>query len=128
MKQLFKLTVLSIFLVGLTSSSIVLDKYNPEDSKTNYQVKLATYENSVPIPIVEMLRQVDGLQIIIGKNGTSYYSQLFNTEVESERAFDQYVQLGFDKASQVVVHNNTFYELEDYKKLKEEKSVIRIIE
>jgi hypothetical protein len=114
-------------LIVLSSGTVSNSKNNPEDTKPNFQVKLASYEDAVPIPVVEMLRQVDGLQVIINKNGTSYYSQPYNTELESERAMDQYVQLGFDKASQVVVHNNTYYALEDYKKIKAENSVIRII-
>ena len=89
--------------------------YDP--SRVKYRVKLAYFENDIPIETVNILYNIKRIKPVKGRNGsTTYYSQEFSTEEEREAAIPEFKSYGLTDLENVIEYNGEIYTDEEFAK------------
>lgn len=89
--------------------------YDP--SRVKYRVKLAYFENDIPIETVNILYNIKRIKPVKGRNGsTTYYSQEFSTKEERDAAIPEFKSYGLTDLENVIEYNGEIYTDEEFAK------------
>lgn len=89
--------------------------YDP--SRVKYRVKLAYFENDIPVETVNILYNIKRIKPVKGRNGsTTYYSQEFTTKEERDAAIPEFKSYGLTELENVIEYNGEIYTDEEFAK------------
>jgi hypothetical protein len=89
--------------------------YDP--TRVKYRVKLAYFENDIPIETVNILYNIKRIKPVKGRNGsTTYYSQEFSTQEERDAAIPEFKSYGLTDLENVIEYNGEIYTDEEFAK------------
>lgn len=89
--------------------------YDP--TRVKYRVKLAYFENDIPIETVNILYNIKRIKPVKGRNGsTTYYSQEFSTQEERDAAIPEFKSYGLTDLENVMEYNGEIYTDEEFAK------------
>ncbi|OIQ27599.1 MAG: hypothetical protein BM555_06065 [Crocinitomix sp. MedPE-SWsnd] len=101
--------------IASPQSSWVKDKPKKVDtSKAIHFIELGTFKSSVPVKLVELMREIGDVSPIRTESGSVYYTTPFLSEKEAAKQLPKFVSLGFDQARHVVQYKNDLFSLREF--------------
>ncbi len=92
---------------------------NVDMSKVKYQVLLGSYEENIPIDIVQIYMSIGGVKPEVNESGTTkYFSRVVNTQAEAEELIKSYESYQLSGMQIVVLFEGKHYTLEEFEKIK----------
>jgi hypothetical protein len=83
-------------------------------SKAIHIIELGTFETSVPVKLVELMRQIGDVSPVRTESGSIYYTSPFMNEDEAAKQLLKFLSLGFDQARHVVQYKNDVFSLREF--------------
>lgn len=118
MKTIVLIIALSIGSIGFTSSNSVLEVrgfYGKIDTnKAVHRIQLGEFTHSIPVQIVEMMRQIGGVTPVSQDGKSTYFTAAFSSEAEAAKQLPKFQAMGFDQAKQVVEYKKSIYDLREF--------------
>jgi len=116
-KVLFAALLLCVSSIAIASTqgSWIKDKSKKVDtSQAVHKIELGTFKASVPVKLVELMRQIGDVNPVRTENGSIYYTSPFVNEDEAAKQLPKFVSLGFDQARHVVQYKNDVFSLRQF--------------
>jgi hypothetical protein len=113
---------LSTFVEPRDSTPTIVTPGKIDMTKVKYRVKMAyaVAGGNIPVETLKILQEIGGIKNDIQPDGTTYYSQAFNSPGEMESAILDYKSYGLDGLTGVVEYEGKYYTLEEFNKLLQE--------
>ncbi|MFD1552210.1 hypothetical protein DNU06_00065 [Putridiphycobacter roseus] len=93
------------------------DKPKIDPASINYQILLGSFENEIPIDVIQKFLSIGGVQPIKEKDGTTkYYSKKVNTLKEAEDLLKEYQGYQLTDPSIKVLYKGKYLTLEEFEK------------
>ncbi|MEO9531061.1 MAG: hypothetical protein ABJG68_06105 [Crocinitomicaceae bacterium] len=83
-------------------------------SKAVHKIELGTFSKSVPVKIVELMRELGSVTPVNSDEGSTYYTAPFNSEEEAQQQLPKLQSLGFNSAKHVVEYKNEVYDIRTF--------------
>ena len=93
------------------------DKPKIDPATINYQILLGSFENEIPIDVIQKFLSIGGVQPIKEKDGTTkYYSKKVNTLKEAQDLLKEYQGYQLESPSIKVLYKGKHLSLEEFEK------------
>lgn len=135
MKTIVLIIALSFGSIGFTSGTSLVEAQGLfgkiDTNKAIHRIQLGEFTQTIPVQIVELMRQIGGVTPVSSEGGSTYYTAAFSSEEEATKNLSKFQALGFKQAKQVVEYKNGIYDLTDFNYLaaggKEDRGDIPVI-
>lgn len=118
MKTIVLIFALLIGSIGFSSGNSVINvraiSGKIDTNKAIHRIQLGTFSKSIPVQIVELMRQIGGVKPVTNKGVSTYYTAAFSSEEDAAKHLPKFQALGFEDAKHVVEYKKSFYNLRDF--------------
>ncbi len=118
MKTIVLIIALSVGSIGYSSENSFLEARNLsgkiDTNKAVHRIQLGEFSNSIPVHIVELMRQIGGVTPVSQKGVSTYYTAAFSSEEDAAKQLPKFQALGFDQAKHVVQYKKAIYDLREF--------------
>lgn len=118
MKTILIFTSLLFLLTGFTAEA---NSFNAKTvsakidaSKAIHKIELGTYIETIPVKIVELMRDLGSVTPVSTDAGSTYYTAPFETEEEAQMQLPKLQSLGFTSAKHIVEYKNQVYDIRTF--------------
>jgi len=114
MKNLILALSVLVTSFSFANDNHVLAKEKIDASKAFHKIELGTFTNIVPVNLVQIMLDLNGVQPVKAENGTAYFTAPYQDEQSAAKDLPKLQSLGFTGAKHVVEYKKNFYPVREF--------------